>query len=61
MSIENLIQPENLHANTAEEHSGLIVPEDTIFPPSNEQLEEIEVAGLADKLKQGAEIISIRA
>ena len=54
MSIDNLIQPENLHANTAEEHSNLIKPEDSIFPPSNEQLEEIEVAGLVDTLKTGA-------
>ena len=53
MSLEtpDLIQPDNLHANTAEENNGLIIPEDSMFPPSNTHEEEIQVAGL---LRSGA-------
>ena len=54
MSTPDLSELGNLHANTAEEENQLIIPDGTMFPPSDHHNDEVQVAGLADIARQGA-------
>jgi len=54
MSTPDLSELGNLHANTAEEENQLIIPDGTMFPPSDHHNDEVQVAALADIARQGA-------